>query len=386
MAERMNRGHNKLKPWERLGSLAAVVALGTAAIAGCASETVAAGHGPDRPAASASATPGSSESSPAPSESASTSPEKTKSFEMGETVLTNSTVYNELSELGQTDVEKNAHLSFMDFEKLPLEERAMVALVLSDAHSSEYLEGAKNVILPGNYKMNKDGLRVKASLGDVRVPSSSYIPDSEKAKNKDGKVSVAQDLYYWTLNSTPEDVVASNNGQPYFQVQFERGIAAAMASTGNPKLLEDAKKIMGGSLYHGSEGVANASGPAYDVNEWGHLTERINELRTMSETKTDTLKYLGYPDAVSDRHYFANVIGGPFDGYPASVTLGFQTYNPDTQSMKDGVNSDGAGAAAYHDVVFEDKDGRSRSTWVESETTANPDGAGIGVLMPNPTK
>jgi len=370
MAERMNRGHNKLKPWERLGSLAAVVALGTAAIAGCASETVAAGHGPDRPAASASATPGSSESSPAPSESASTSPEKTKSFEMGETVLTNSTVYNELSELGQTDVEKNAQLSFMDFEKLPLEERAMVALVLSDAHSKEYLDGVKTVVQPGNYGK---------SMGEILSTAESYIPKGVADAN--GKVNAAQDLYYWTLSSTPEDVTASNNGQPYFMVQFERAIAGAMASTGNPKLLEDAKKIMGGSLYHGSEGVANASGPAYDVNEWGHLTERINSLRAMSETKTDTLKYLGVPDAGTNRHYFVDQAGGP-----SNVTLGFQIYNPDTQSMEDGVNSDGAGAAAYHDVVFKDKDGRSRFTWVESETTASPDGIGIGVLVPNSTK
>jgi len=381
MAERF-RSHNKLQEWGLKG--AALITLGTLALTACGNEKADAGHAPDRPAASASATPGSSESSTTPSETASSSPETTKSFEMGETVLANSTVYNELSKSDQTEVEKNSQLSFMQFEKLSPEERAMVALVLSDAHADKFLEGVEGVILPGNYKTNKDGMREKASLGDMRVPSSSYIPESEKAKSTDGKVTVAQDLYYWTLNSTPEDVVASNNGQPYFTVQFERAIAAAMASTGNPQLLEDAKKIMGGSNYRGTEEVVGG-GPAYDAYG-GHLTERINDLRTMSETKTDTLEYLGYPNANPDRHHFANAVGGPFDGYPANVTLGFATYNPDTQQMEDGVNNDGSGAAAYQVIVYKDKNGHPRSTWAESESTTSPDGSGIGVLEPNPTQ
>jgi hypothetical protein len=363
MAERINRGHNRLQEWGLKG--AALFALGTLALTACGNEKADAGHMPDRPAASASATPGSSESSPTPSETTSKSPETTKSFEMAETVLANSTVYNELSPAEQTEVEKNSQLSFMQFEKLSPEERAMVALVLSDAHSKEYIKGVGDLVLPGNNNQ---------PLKDI------YIPALDKHSN------AAQDLYDWTLKSTPEDVKPSNNGQPYFQVQFERAIAAAMASTGDPQLLEDAKKIMGGSLYHGSEGVANADGPAYDADGWGHLTERINELRTMSETKTNTLKDLGYPDAGTDRHHFANAVGGPFDGYPANVTLGFVVYNPDTQSLEEGINSDGAGAAAYQVVVFKDKNGHPRSTWTESETTTSADGSGIGVLEPNPIK
>ena len=374
MAERINRGHNKLQEWGLKG--VAIIALGAAGLGlvGCGNEKAGASHTPET-TASASATPGSSESSPAPSESASNSPETTKSFEMGETVLTNSLVYNELSKLDQTEVEKNSQLSFMEFEKLSPEERAMVALVLSDAHSKDYLDGVKNLVQPGNYGK---------SMGEILNPAESYIPKGVADAN--GNVNVAQDMYYWTLTSTPEDVKPSNNGQPYFTVQFERAIAAAMASTGDPKLLEDAKKIMGGSLYHGSEGVANADGPAYDAEGWGHLTERVNDLRTMNETKTDTLKDLGFPDAGTDRHHFANAVGGPFDGYPANVTLGFEVYDPTTQSLQEGVNSDGAGAAAYQVVVFKDKNGHPRSTWTESETTASPDGSGIGVLEPNPTK
>lgn len=364
MAERINRGHNKLQEWGLKG--AAIIALGAAGLGlvGCGNEKAGASHAPET-TASASATPGSSESSPTPSETSSKSPETTKSFEMGETVLANSTVYNELSPTEQTDVEKNSQLSFMQFEKLSPEERAMVALVLSDAHSKEYIDGVGDLVLPGNNNQ---------PLKDI------YIPALDKHSN------AAQDLYDWTLKSTPEDVKASNNGQPYFQVQFERAIAAAMASTGDAQLLEDAKKIMGGSLYHGSEGVANADGPAYDAEGWGHLTERINALRSMNETKTNTLKDFGYPDAGTDRHHFANAVGGPFDGYPANVTLGFVTYNPETQSLEEGVNSDGAGAAAYQVVVFKDKNGHPRSTWTESETTTSADGSGIGVLEPNPTK
>lgn len=363
MAERINRGHNKLQEWGLKG--AALVALGAIALTGCGTEKAGASHGSDRPAASASATPGSNESSQTPSETASNSPEKTNSMEMGETVLTNSPVYNELSKLDQTEVEKNSQLSFMEFEKLSPEERAMAALVLSDAHSKEYIEGVGDLVLPGNGGQ---------PLKDI------YIPALDKHSN------AAQDLYDWTLKSTPEDVKPSNNGQPYFQVQFERAIAAAMASTGDPKLLEDAKKVMGGSVYHGSESVVNSNGPAYDVDEWGHLTERINELRTMSETKNNTLKDLGFPDAGTDRHHFANAVGGPFDGYPASVTLGFELYNAETHSMEQGVNSDGAGAAMYQVVVFKDKNGHPRSTWAESQTTTSPDGSGIGILEPNPTK
>jgi len=360
MAERF-RSHNKLQEWGLKG--AALIALGTLALTACGNEKADAGHAPDRPAASASATPGSSESSTTPSETASSSPETTKSFEMGETVLANSTVYNELSKSDQTEVEKNSQLSFMQFEKLSPEERAMVALVLSDAHSKEYIEGVGDLVLPGNNNQ---------PLKDI------YIPALDKHSN------AAQDLYDWTLKSTPEDVKASNNGQPYFQVQFERAIAAAMASTGDPQLLEDAKKIMGGSSYRGTEEVVGG-GPAYDA--YGiQLTERINDLRTMSETKTNTLKDLGYPDAGTDRHHFANAVGGPFDGYPANVTLGFVIYNPETQSLEEGVNSDGAGAAAYQVIVFKDKNGHSRSTWAESESTASPDGSGIGVLEPNPTQ
>lgn len=383
MAERINRSHNRLQEWGLKG--AAIIALGAAGLGlvGCGNEKAGASHAPET-TASASATPGSSESSPTPSETTSKSPETTKSFEMGETVLANSIVYNELSPADQAEVEKNSQLSFTQFEKLAPEERAMVALVLSDAHSSEYLKGVEGVVLPGNYKMNKDGMREKASLGDMRVPSASYIPESEKAKSKDGKVAVSQDLYYWTLNSTPEDVVASNNGQPYFTVQFERAIAAAMASTGNPQLLEDAKRIVGGSNYRGAEEVVGG-GPAYDAYG-GHLTERINDLQTISETKTDSLKYLGYPNANPDRHYFANAVGGPFDGSPAKVILGFATYNPDTQQMEDGVNNDGSGAASYQVVVYKDKNGHPRSTWAESESTSSPDGSGIGVLEPNPTQ
>jgi hypothetical protein len=363
MAERTPRSHNIFQEWKLKG--AAAIALGAIALTGCGAEHAGASHTPDRPAATASATPGSNESSPTPNETASTSPETTKSFEMGETVLAKSEVYSNLSELDQTSVEKNAQLSFQDFEKLPPEERAMVALVLSDAHSAEYIKGVGDLVLPGN-----NGQPLK----DI------YIPALDKHSN------AAQDLYDWVLKSTPEDVTPSNNGQPYFQVQLERAIAAAMASTGDPKLLEDAKKIVAGSLYHGSEPVANADGAAADQDTWGHLTQRINDLRNMSDTKTDTLPDLGYPNAGTDRHHFANAVGGVFDGYPAGVTLGFQVYNAETQQMEDGVNSDGAGAAAYQVVVYKDKSGQPHSTWTESETTASADGSGIGLLEPNPTK
>lgn len=364
MAERINtRSHNKLQEWGLKG--AALVALGALALTGCGTEKAGAGHAPDRPAASASATPGSNESSQTPSETASSSPETTKSIEMGETKLANSKVYNELDRLDQTQVEKNSQLSFMEFMKLPVEERALEARVLSDAHSAEYIKAAGELILPGSgNKPLKD----------------SYIPALNKHSN------AAQDNYDWAFNSTPEDVVPSNNAHPYFQVQFERAIAAAMASTGDPKLLEDAKKIVGGTLYHGDESVVNESGPAYDVDEWGHLTERVNELRTMNETKNDSLQYLGYPTSGTNRHHFDNAVGGPFDGYPASVTLGFEIYNPETQSSESGVNSDGAGAAVYQVVVYKDKKGHPRSVWTEFQTTPDVNGQGVGVLEPNTTK
>ena len=384
MAERINRSHDNLKPWERMGlKIAAIAALGAVALTGCGTEHAGASHSPDRPTASASATPGSSESSPTPSETAGSLSHdpaeglknaKAELAKMGETNLANSTVYNELSPSEQTEVEKNSQLSFMQFEKLSPEERAVVARVLSDAHSKEYLEGAKHLVLPGNYGK---------PMGEILSAAESYIPAG--VADKQGKVNGAQDLYYWALSATPEDVVPSNNGQPYFQVQFERAIAAAMASTGDPQLLEDAKKIVGGSLYHGSEDVVSG-GPAYDVEEWGHLTQRVNDLRTMNETKSNTLQVLGYPDAGTDRHHFANAVGGPYDGYPANVALGFEVYNSETQSLEPGVNNDGAGAASYQVVLFKDKNGHSRSTWAEFQTTASPDGSGIGVLEPNPTK
>jgi len=182
MAERINRGHNKLQEWGLKG--VAIIALGAAGLGlvGCGNEKAGASHAPET-TASASATPGSNESSPAPSESASNSPETTKSFEMGETVLTNSLVYNELSKLDQTEVEKNSQLSFMEFEKLSPEERAMVALVLSDAHSKDYLDGVKNLVQPGNYGK---------SMGEILNPAESYIPKGVADAN--GNVNVAQDM------------------------------------------------------------------------------------------------------------------------------------------------------------------------------------------------
>lgn len=379
MAERINRGHNKLQEWGLKG--AALVALGAIALTGCGTEKAGASHSPDRPAASASATPGSNESSQSPSETASSSPETTKPMEMGETKLANSKVYNELSESDQTAVEKNSQLSFDDFEKLPVDERAMVALVLSDAHSAEYLEGVKNVEMPGNgVKQNAEGVNVPKTLGDILTEPLAYIPAN--APKEDGKVNVAQDLYYWSLASTPEDITSSNNGQPYFQVQFERAIAAAMASTGDAKLLEDAKKIVGGSLYHGSEPVANAPGAAADQDGWGNITDRVNELRTMNETKVNPLKYLGFPDAGTDRHDFAMETDGPFKGHPGTVSLGFIEYDPTTHSMVQGVNSDGAAAATYKLTKFATKDGHHRAVWTQLQEDASDTGV---VLEPNTT-
>lgn len=360
MAERINRSHDNLKPLERVGlKLAAVVAVGATALtlAGCGSEKADAGHSPDRPAATASATPGSNESSPAPSETTSSSPETTQSMEMGETKLANSKVYTELDHLDQASVEKDSQLALTDFEQLPVDRRAMVARVLSDAHADEYIKGVKDLVIPGN----------NGPLGDVNIPALG------------GHVNAAQQQYDWATKATPIDVTPSDNAQPYYEVQLERAIAAAMASTGDQKLLDDAEKIVAGTIY-------NSGDQANDSN-FGDLANRLDALRKMNETKTNTLEYLGFPTAGTDRHNFANEMDGPFAGYPGTVSLGFVVYDPETKvADKEAANSDGAAAAVYKLTKYTDKNGHPRAIWTELQTTPDPSGQGVGVLEPNATK
>jgi len=364
MAERANRSHhNNLTTLERWGlKAAAVIAVGATALtlSGCGNEQ--AGATADRPAASAQATPDSNESSPTPRETTSSSPETTNPFEMGETKLANSKVYNELSKSDQAEIEKDSQLSLEEFEKLAPEKRAMVALVLSDAHSAEYIKGVGSLVMPGNNGQ---------PLNDINIP----------ALNKHHQ-NAAQNLYDWVRESTPSDLTTFNNGQPYFDTTFKFGIAAAMASSGDPKLLEDAKKVVGGTLHHGSEEVTGG-GAAYDQEGWGNFTQRMQDLDAMSKGRENTLQYLGYPNAGTDRHHFANAPSGPFKDKPAHVALGFQVYDPTTQSMKDGANSAGLTAASYQVIVYTGADGRARSTWTEYQTTSDSLANGVGPLEQN---
>lgn len=361
MAERINRSHNKLQEWGLKG--AAIIALGAAGLGlvGCGNEKAGASHTPET-TASASATPGSNESSPTPSETTSSSPETANQFEMGETKLANSKVYNELSKSDQAEIEKNSQLSLEEFEKLAPEKRAMVALVLSDAHSAEYIKGVGTLVMPGNYGQ---------PLNDVNMP----------ALNKEHQ-NVAQDLYDWVRKSTPNDLTASNNGQPYFDTALKFGIAGALASSGDPKLLNDAKKIVGGTLHHGSEEVAGG-GVAYDQEGWGNFTQRMKDLDAMSKSRKNTLQYFGYPNAGTDRHRFVDAPSGPFQGKPAHVALGFEVYDPTTQSMQEGANSAGITGASYQVIVYTGADGRARSTWTEYQTASDPLANGVGPFEQN---
>jgi hypothetical protein len=319
---------------------AGVIAVLTAGLlAGCGGPNrSSADHVPTSPSVSASATPGSNETSPAPSET-STAPE------VKETLLTNSEVFNKMTAADQAMIEKDIKLSFDDFDQLDAGERSKVALVLMDAHSTEYLQAAGELVVPGNFGR---------PLKDI------YSPATGQHHN------VALEDYQRALASTPDKITATDNSAPYMLNQFETAIAFYMAKSGDPQLLEDAKKIVGGALVWQGDGADAAH---------GDLNDKIKQLEQVSSNKQDDAKYLRFPNAGTASHYFTIYLEGQYKNKPNGVVVGFQVYDPTSQSSVAGPNEDGMTACSYAAAQFPLKNGTQQANWTLEACTDGTIGA-----------
>lgn len=318
---------------------AGVIAVLTAGLlAGCGPSKSGAEQGPTGTSTSASAPSTPGENSPSPSET-STAPE------VKETVLTNSEVFNKMTAADQALIAKDVKLSFDDFDQLDLAERSKVALVLMDAHSAEYLEAAGELVIPGN-----NGQKLK----DIYAPVDG------------SHTNVAKTDYQLALGSTPDKITATDNSWPYVLNQFETAIAFYIAKSGDPQLLEDAKKIIGGGMrWQGADADAGR----------GDLGSKIKQLEQVSASKQDDAKYLRFPNADTASHYFTIYLEGQYKNKPNAVYVGFEVYDPTSQSFQLGPNEDGMTGCGYAAVPFPLKDGSGQANWILTECTDGTVGA-----------
>lgn len=262
-------------------------------MAGCGSPVR---HLPSQPAAAAPAT-----TSAQPTPSPTTTTAAGTGADTTPTNLAASTLYGQLTRTDQATVARDLKLPFKDFLKLKYAERAKVSSVITDAH-------------------------IKATLAKYRTDPTfgSYI---------DSDWNVGQ-------NPTRTSLIANTDG-PVVNVWFKQATAFNMAASGDPALLEDAKKILAGT-------VELASKSDSDLYLTAGYEQETQELQDVFTAKADTVSR--YPGTAGGT---GNV--SPLGGVVFTVEMQM----PDSTLAQ----------YCMRDASFTLADGRTQGAWVIGSIT-----------------